>query len=884
VNTPTPGHADWQQIKALFDQVLALPPARRREFLLAVTADDAVRGEVISLLAHADAAEVEDALEPPSAEASLLESPAQAMEGQRLGPWTLTGTLLGQGGMGEVHRARRTDGAYDGEAAIKILKRGMDSAALLARFAQEQRALARLNHPHIARLFDAGLTPDHRPYFVMELVEGQAIDRAAQGLPLERRLALFLQLADAVAYAHRQLLLHRDLKPSNVLVDGQGRVKLLDFGIAKALNADDTDAATTQHGQRPFTPHYASPEQVRGEPVGTGTDIYSLGVLLYQLLTGLRPYGRDATTPQAAARSVLEEAPTKPSSLSPGLVADPQWLATRRRLVGDLDNILLKALEKPLERRYPSVDALAADIQAYLGGYPVSARPAGVAYLLSKFVARNRWAVLAGALGGIGLATGLAAALLQGRAAAALGVLGLAGGLGISLVQARQATVARDLARARFEDLRGLAHAVLFDYHNLVEPLGGSTPVRKRLVEDALTYLDRLKAGAPRDRDVRREIGMAYHTVGFVQRNGFRRPHLGDTEGALRSYERSIAILRELVDEDDSDEASAYELALALSARAGVLGQDMQLGPARLGLDEAARLFTRHMRRDTPDLRHRLELARTRLRLADVLRFHRLYEEALACVDEARHTLGSLAVLQPDHKELPHVWVWVHNIESSMARDNSDWPGVIAAEEKARALLLALHAGEPENTRFLEDLAGNAQWLMNTYGRLGEVTLVCRWCEEATSRSRRIARADPEDRSARRMYLTTLATSGWAFVEAGATELGQRKLDDLQAEVDAWTLRFNGDFNTRRQHAAFAATRAMAHAATGRAATPAAAQARSTLQALQRDFADAANATALADAVTALQAAMDHAETGTCPGTGPWLQQARQALAKLGVR
>jgi serine/threonine protein kinase len=209
-----------------------------------------------------------------------------------------------------------------------------------------------------------------------------------------------------VAHAHRNLLVHRDLKPGNVLVDREGQVKLLDFGIAKALDPlEHTDGHTTVAGQRPYTPHYASPEQIRGEPVSTATDIYSLGVLLYQMLTGTRPTGRKATTPAEAARSVLEDEPTRPSRLSPSEAVDPHWLATRKKLEGDLDNILLKALEKEPARRYASVDALAADVRAFLGGYPVSARAAGWRYRMAKRIARNRLvsgAVAAGVLALLG--------------------------------------------------------------------------------------------------------------------------------------------------------------------------------------------------------------------------------------------------------------------------------------------------------------------------------------------------------------------------------------------------------------------------------------------------------------------------------------------------
>ncbi len=296
-------------------------------------------------------------------------------QGQRLGAW-LIDDLLGRGGMGDVWQAHRADGAYVGGAAIKVLIRGLDSQRVLARFALEQQALARLNHPHIAHLLDAGRTNDALPYFVMELVHGVSIDEACVGLPIEQRLTLFLQLADAVAHAHRQLLVHRDLKPSNVLVTPAGQVKLLDFGIAKAMDpleraggdppehapepapdqAPDPRARSshaTLAGERAYTPHFASPEQVRGEPVGPGTDIYSLGVLLYIMLTGVRPYGREATSVREAALSVLHDEPTRPSALSPGLINDASWLSTRRRLVGDLDHILLKALDKRVEHRFP---------------------------------------------------------------------------------------------------------------------------------------------------------------------------------------------------------------------------------------------------------------------------------------------------------------------------------------------------------------------------------------------------------------------------------------------------------------------------------------------------------------------------------------------------
>jgi tetratricopeptide (TPR) repeat protein len=503
-----PASTHWAQVRALFDEAMELPAADRAGFVEGVTADDWVRHEVLSLLAHGGD---DSLLERPAAawawsdgvpELPHASPPAGDRQGQRIGPWAME-SLLGRGGMGEVWLARRVDGAFQGQAAIKVLRRGMDSAGVLARFALEQQALARLTHPHIARLLDAGRTADGLPYVVMEHVPGVPISQACQGRRLEDRLALFLQLADAVAHAHRNLLVHRDLKPSNVLVmppesgtDGAGRVKLLDFGIAKALDPlEGADPSITQAGERPFTPHFASPEQVRGEPVSTATDIYSLGVLLYVMLTGTRPYGRDATSPHEAARSVLEEEPSRPSTLSPGLVADPQWLATRKRLRGDLDNVLLKALDKRVERRYSSVDALAADIRAFLGGHPVSARPASAAYLASRFVRRHRM--------GVGLA--------------ALALAGVVGGAALALWQARIADEQRDLARQRFQQVHEMANQLVFKYHDQIENLPGATKVREALLSDALVFLDGLAASAQEDAKLAQDLAGAYYRISRLQ-------------------------------------------------------------------------------------------------------------------------------------------------------------------------------------------------------------------------------------------------------------------------------------------------------------------------------------------------------------------------------
>ncbi|MEO3690969.1 serine/threonine-protein kinase [Roseateles paludis] len=500
----------WQRIKAAFDALMDLPPQDREAALQATTLDPDQQAEVRSLLAH------HDGLDDTGGQPFLAAAPRpEGLEGRRFGPWLLT-RRVGAGGMGEVFEAERADGSFAGRAAIKLLAPGRDGPALLARFAQERQALARLNHPHIAHLMDAGVADDGQPYVVMEFVDGRPIDDVAAALPLEGRLALVLQLCEAVAYAHRQLLVHRDLKPGNVLVDAQGQVKLLDFGIAKAIDGGDPLITGVAH-----TPHYASPEQVRGEPVGTATDLYSLGVLTYQLLTGVRPTGRQATTAQEAARSVLEDTPTRPSRLSGDEVPDPDWPATRARLAGDLDNILLKALEKEPERRYASVDAFAADLRAYLGGYPVSARPAAWSYRARKWLQRNP------------VAAGLSASLL----------LAVLGGLAATAWQAHEARLAQQTAEQRLAEVRRVTHSLVFGFGDSVEYLPGGQDIKIGLLRDTLAALERLRPTLGEDTALLADIAQVHVRLGEAHMPGYLA-----SRNDLATATRHAQAARELVD------------------------------------------------------------------------------------------------------------------------------------------------------------------------------------------------------------------------------------------------------------------------------------------------------------------------------------------------
>ncbi|MEK8051803.1 serine/threonine-protein kinase [Ideonella sp. DXS22W] len=535
-----PGGPDWPAIKAAFGRLAGLGPAERAAGLAPAALQAAGLGiadaaELQALLAAHDAERATQGLLDGGAVQALADDAADeapaAPVGERLGAWAVV-RALGAGGMGEVVEVQRADGRYQGRAAAKLLRPGLSGEGVLRRFAQERQALARLEHPHIARLLDAGATAAGRPFFVLEYVDGQPIDRALAGLPLRQRVQVFLQLADAVAHAHRQLLVHRDLKPGNVLVDARGQVKLLDFGIAKALDPAPASAAEAEHtqaGQRPFTPQYASPEQVRGEPVGTATDIYSLGVLLYRLLTGVNPTGRDATTPAEAARRVLDETPTRPSSLSPALVDDPGWLATRRHLAGDLDNILLKALEKEPARRYASVDALAADLQAWLDGRPVSARAATWPYLASRFVRRHRAA----------------------SAASALALLAVLGGAGVALHQARQADAARARAESHLAELRRISRDVVVAYGDAITHVPGGAARKIEMLQTTAATLERLASQV----DAQADAGFAADVAGLYAR-------LADL----------LTVGNHNVSEKLEDSAAYARRAVALYSRAGVAG------------------------------------------------------------------------------------------------------------------------------------------------------------------------------------------------------------------------------------------------------------------------------------------------------------------------
>ena len=422
----------WREVSPYLDRALELPPEERPAWLAEIGARDAVLArDLQTLLDERNAASREAFLEaapatPPPAEVSLA--------GRTFGAYTLV-ALIGQGGMGNVWLARRSDGRFEGAAAVKLLNASLVGRSGEERFRREGDMLARLTAPSIARLLDAGVSASGQPYLVLEYVEGQPIDRYAdeRRLSVEARLRLFLDVLGAVAHAHANLIVHRDIKPSNVLVDREGRVKLLDFGIAKLLEGEGeagVATALTREGGRALTPEFAAPEQITGDAVTTATDVYALGTLLYLLLTGHHPTESALRSPAELVQAILETEPDRPSDAvqasrkktaetaagnASARSTTPD--ALRRALEGDLDTIVGKALKKNPSERYASVTALADDLRRYLRHEPISARPDSLSYRASKFLRRNRTAAALSALTLLALVGGLIGTLTQARKA-----------------------------------------------------------------------------------------------------------------------------------------------------------------------------------------------------------------------------------------------------------------------------------------------------------------------------------------------------------------------------------------------------------------------------------------------------------------------------------
>jgi serine/threonine protein kinase len=644
----------WQKIKAVLEEAVEIAPDLRANFLERKCGGDKdLRREVESLLDF-DNAKV-DFFEQDAFSAVMQNGfgkEAKSFIGERIGKYKITGEL-GAGGMGTVYLAERSDGAFSQRVALKLIKRGMDSDAILRRFFNERQILASLKHPNIAHLIDGGTTEGGLPFFVMEHVEGETIAEyaARENLDLAGRLKLFRKVCAAVSFAHTNLVIHRDLKPSNILVTKDGNVKLLDFGIAKLLKSETGEQATATRNFV-FTPEYASPEQVKGEKLTTATDVYSLGVILYELLTGARPYKTESENISEIIRAVCETEPERPSSVvssrfkiqsskaeNATSVNDRQFTAADEQktnpkskiqnpksLKGDLDNIILKALRKEIGRRYWSVEQFSEDIRRHLEGLPVSASKDTWKYRASKFARRNRITV----------------------AAAGLILLTLVAGLGATLYQANVARRERAKAEQRFNDVRRLANSFMFEVNDQLV----KSPIKARelLNQRAVEYLDNLAAEAGDDIELESELATAYEKIGEVQGEAFR-PNLGKLSGALASHRKALE-LREKIYAAEPNAGRGLDVAKSYFLIGDILMMSGQIVETRQSYGRAIQILESILVSEPQNFAVRRKLASSYAMLGQAILRSGSLGEALANYEKSLESFQKLQAENPNDLKL----------------------------------------------------------------------------------------------------------------------------------------------------------------------------------------------------------------------------------------
>ncbi|MDL2718726.1 MAG: protein kinase [Acidobacteriota bacterium] len=721
----------WRDVQRLFHEALERPRAERARFVATAAATDAeLEAEVASLLASADTDE--GFLETPA-------GPPPEAPRSRIGPYDVV-REIGHGGMGTVFLAMRADEQFKKRVAIKVVRRGMDTEAVLRRFRQERQILAGLDHPNIARLLDGGNTDDSLPYLVMEYVEGEPVTAwcESRGLDPRERIALFRTICAAVHFAHQNLVVHRDLKPGNILVAADGAPKLLDFGVAKLLNPEVSGQTLDLTGAsvRVFTPEYASPEQIRGERITTATDVYALGVLLHEILTGRRP------------------------EAEPG--------RTKRTLPADLDTIVRKATRPEPARRYASAEQLSEDLRRYLDGLPVRARRDTFSYRTGKFLNRNK----------------------AGAAAAALVVLSLVGGI---LATARQTRIARtERARAdrRFEDVRRLASSFLFEFHDSIRNLPGSTPARELLVRRALEYLGMLSREAGNDPLLQRDLAEAYEKLADVQgvQGGAA---LGDSAGALSSMKTAVQIRERLVARAAPEARDRGLLAKTLSSYGAALGTTGDTAGAVAASRRAVELLEGVVREFPGDPQFRRGLAEAHFFLSNRLSS---VGDREGTVSEMRRALGayeSLLAESPRDVRLLRAVALCHKyIASSFALEGPTFDPALALAgyEKSLAIEQALLAEDPTSALFKRDLS-------HSLGGCGEALFrLKRRAEGAAAYGKAIAirtelaAADPKNMGIRQALARAhmnlgqnLTTAGDSLEALVSLRRAQPMLDDLVA-------------------------------------------------------------------------------------------------------
>jgi serine/threonine protein kinase/tetratricopeptide (TPR) repeat protein len=702
----------WSEVKRLLEDVLALQPADRRAFLDSRDTGPEVRAEVESLLALES--EATGLMDIPAFEFSkgFFDGDERSMDGQMIGVYRVIGELQ-HGGMGAVYKAERADDKFEQTVALKLLKRELNTASLRRRFQHEREILASLEHPNIARLLDAGTTDDGIPFIAMEYVDGLPITQFCDqnGMGLDARLDLFRTVCTAVEFAHRNLVIHRDLKPSNILVTADGVPKLLDFGISKIISAEQ-DAADTATVTRMgvMTPSYASPEQLQRNSVTTQSDVYSLGVILYELLSGHRPFESKESDIRDIYQAVIESDPPPPSVVvttsreerEPIVAGDGPSSRTRSNdprptvetttklspqlLRGDLDNIVLKALRKEPERRYSSVEQLSDDIRRHQEGLTVTARPNTFSYRAGKFISRNRIGVF-------------------GTAIIALAVVA---GLGATLWQARVAQAERVRAEKRFGDVRKLANSYLFDVYPEIENLEGSLKAREKILVSALEYLDSLSGEAEGDLELQSELATAYEKVGDVQ-GALTNSSLGNIQAGLDSYAKAAKLREAVYLARPNDLDAKDKLAGNYYTTARTLWNNSQTKEASEAFEKSLKLRRELVEADPASTPFQNRLAVLLIDYGAIPVFNSQPDKALVMFDEALGIVERLRSQQPDNPDFKKTQTRLLRLLIKTKGSVGDYDGAVAAYAKAIEINDQLAKEFPQDFRVQRSV-----WLTNT--------------------------------------------------------------------------------------------------------------------------------------------------------------------------
>lgn len=712
------------RVAEIVEEAIEREPHERAAFLEENCDDTDIRREVMSLLERESGAS--DFIETPAYRIDPESLAADQDEMQRIGEVIANYkilSLLGEGGMGEVYLAQDLD--LGRNVAVKLVRPGSAIRSIVRHFRAEERILAALNHPNIARLYGGGATADGVPYFVMEYIEGERLDvfSSKRELSIEARLKLFQKVCAAVSYAHQHLVIHRDLKPANIRVTDEGEPKLLDFGIAKILDDDATAMPEQTITLRTvMTPDYASPEQVRGEVVTTASDVYSLGVILYELLTSHKPYRVDSTRPNELSRAITEQTPPRPSSVAGS--NQKSEVRNRKVLRGDLDNIVLMALRKEPARRYASVADFSEDISRYLAGRPVFAHKATLGYRAGKFVLRNRFAV-----------------------AAALVLLAtLVGGIVATTRQAQIARAERAKAERRFNDVRKLANSFLFELHDAIEKLPGSTPARELLVRRALEYLDKLAAEARGDASLQRELVMAYLKVGNVQGNPTN-ANLGDTAGALASYAKATATAKSLA---GADAQSQRPLALTAEKTADVLAVTGDISGAVKSARASLEIFRRIAESEPGNAGAQESLAISHIKVGDISGNPNFSNagDAAAALDNYRASLAIWEARAKSDPSSPKVRRFLgvsHERLGTMYSAANDPAQALEHYQQSLAVREALAADDPADTDKIRDSAIAQEKIGNVLTMMNDLPAALDYRSKSLAIFERLAAADPQN-------------------------------------------------------------------------------------------------------------------------------------------